>query len=95
MVRIQKHIPEKPKGSNFDHSNCDFQWPTGIFSVLFKKYKLYNLIKKILYILNNNNNNKKYLNILSLQLFFTNFHILKSLHNNFIINIIRYMSLSI
>ena len=56
MVRIQKHIPEKPKGSNFDHSNCDFQWPTGIFSVLFKKYKLYNLIKKNLYILNNNNN---------------------------------------
>ena len=36
MVRIQKHIPEKPKGLNFDYSNCDFPWPI-IFVVCFLK----------------------------------------------------------
>ena len=41
MVRIQKQISEKPKGSNFDHSNCDFQWPTGIFSECYLKNIIY------------------------------------------------------
>ena len=36
MVRIQKRIPEKPKGLNFDYSNCDFPWPI-IFVVCFLK----------------------------------------------------------
>ena len=73
MVRIQKRIPEKPKGLNFDYSNCDFPWPI-IFVVCFLKNIYINYIRTT--------TKKKHIYISSLQLFFTSFYILKLFHVN-------------
>ena len=55
--------------------------------MFLKKYKLYNIIKKYIH---TTTTIKKYINILSLQLSFISFYILKSLHDSFIINAIIY-----
>ena len=81
MVRIQKRIPEKPKGLNFDYSNCDFPWPI-IFVVCFLKNIYINYIWTT--------TKKKHINISSLQLFSTSFYILKLFHDNLIINATMY-----
>ena len=67
----------------------------GIFlMVSFKKYKLYNLIKREIHILTTKII-KKYVNILILQLPSTSFYILKSLHDSLIINITSYTSFNV
>ena len=62
--------------------------------MFLKKYKLYNLIEKEIYILTKSTI-KKYINTLSLQLPSTSFHILKSLHDSLIINTTNYISFNV
>ena len=62
--------------------------------MFLKKYKLYNLIEKEIYILTKSTI-KKNINTWSLQLPSTSFHILKSLHDSLIINTTNYISFNV